>query len=91
VLWHPPDLVVIESPRPGAWWTRHYEYKAGHRPGAYIRLESRLDPNRCIASTSVKEALPAVAAEMLELVGWSNLRPHCTPLIREPLRVPITG
>lgn len=69
VLWRPPDLVVIEAPKPGALWARHYEYKAGRSPGADIRLENRLDPDRCVKSTSVKEPLSPVAVELLVLFG----------------------
>lgn len=73
VLWRPPDLVVIESTKPGARWTRHYRYKAGRRPGADIRLNSRLDGDWCVATTSVREPLPAIATELLDELGVAQV------------------
>ncbi len=73
VLWRPPDLVVIESPKPGARWTRHYRYTAGRRPGVDIRLNSRLDGDWCVATTSVREPLPAIATELLEELGVAQV------------------
>lgn len=75
VLWRPPDLVIIESPKPGACWARHYQYKAGRRPGADVRLENRVDPDLCVTTTSVKEPLPVIATELLQLLGLSAPAP----------------
>lgn len=65
VFWRPPDLLVIESPKPGACWTCHYQYPSGRTPGADIRLNYKLDSDRCIASSSIRDALPGIATELL--------------------------
>lgn len=75
ILWRSPDLVVIESLKQGAWWTRHYQYKTGSRPSTHIHLESRLDPDRCLATTSVKDPLPPIALELLSEMGLAEPSP----------------
>lgn len=75
VLWRPPDVVVIDSPKPGAVWARHYHYPPGRSPAADVRLNTRLDADRCIASTSIKQPLPDIATELLAVFGMSKPAP----------------
>jgi hypothetical protein len=78
VLWRPPDAVVINSPKPGAVWCRHYRYPDRRRLGTDARLEGRLDNDRCVATTTVRDPLPPIAVELLEHLGLPGpLPPAC--------------
>jgi hypothetical protein len=74
VIWRPPDVVLIDSPKPGAQWARHYRYPAGGDPGGDIRLNHRLNSDRCVTTTTVNEPLPPIATELLSALDLSG--PH---------------
>ncbi|MCW2750499.1 MAG: hypothetical protein JWR83_1609 [Aeromicrobium sp.] len=78
VIWRPPDVIVIDSPKPGALWARHYRYPAGGDPGGDVRLNHRLSSDRCIATTTVNDPLPEIASELLRSVGLDEPYPLST-------------